>query len=74
MIALALLTAATAQSLPAAPPTPVVVRQARATVTVISAPRIEFARIERDSPQLLRDTTIRSTDGSTQPARLVEFQ
>ena len=49
-------------------------RQAQATVTIVSAATIRFAELERSQPELLRDTQVDDADGSTQPARLVEFE
>ncbi len=50
------------------------VRQARATVTILSAARLRFADIERDQPQSLRQTVVRAADGSVEVLKLVEFQ
>ncbi len=49
-------------------------RQAQATVTILPAARLRFSEIEREQPKLLRETVIRAADGSTQRAKLVEFQ
>lgn len=49
-------------------------RQAQATVTILPAARLRFSEIERNQPHLLRETVIRAVDGSTQRAKLVEFQ
>ena len=49
-------------------------RQAQVTVIILPAARLRFSEIEREQPMLLRETVIRAPDGSTQPAKLVEFQ
>lgn len=49
-------------------------RQAQATVRILPFAALRFAEIERGSPRSLRSTAIRSSDGATQPARLVEFE
>jgi hypothetical protein len=49
-------------------------RQAQATVTILPAARLRFSEIEREQPRLMRETLIRAPDGSTQRAKLVEFQ
>ena len=48
--------------------------RAQATIRIISAAELRFEDIERLSPQRLRLSTIRSTAGHAQPAKLVEFQ
>ena len=73
MVLLALLAATTAAAV-SQPAATTAVRQAQATVTIIKAPVIHFQEIERSNPQLLRDTEVRSPDGTIQRARLVEFQ
>jgi hypothetical protein len=50
------------------------VRQARATVTILSAAPLRFSEIERERPHLLRQSVVRSADGSVQVLKLVEFQ
>ena len=50
------------------------VRQAIATVTILRAEPLRFAEIERERPELLRDTVVRRPDGSVEQFRLVEFQ
>jgi hypothetical protein len=72
---LALATAALAVPLERAEPeagTPV--RQATATVTILRAEPLRFTDIEREQPQLLRETLVRGSDGSAEKLRLVEFQ
>ena len=49
-------------------------RQARATVTIRPAASLRFADIERDRPQLLRDSRVRGADGALETLRLVEFE
>jgi hypothetical protein len=49
-------------------------RQAQATVIILPAASLRFSEIESEQPERLRETVIRSADGSTQRARLVEFQ
>ena len=50
------------------------VRQARASVTILSAARLRFAEIERERPQSLRPSVVRGPDGSVEMLKLVEFQ
>jgi hypothetical protein len=49
-------------------------RQARATVRILRVEPIHFQEIERDRPKLLRSTNLRTNDGKTEPARLIEYQ
>ena len=49
-------------------------RQARVVVTIIKSEQLRFAEIERSQPDRLRQSIIRSRDGTAQPARLVEFE
>jgi hypothetical protein len=56
------------------PQAAVPVRQARATVTILSAAKLRFADIEREQPKSLRETVVRAADGSVEVLRLVEFQ
>ena len=72
---LALASAALAVPLePVEPQAAVPVRQARATVTILSAARLRFAEIEREQPKSLRETVVRAADGSVEVLKLVEFQ
>ena len=72
---LALASATLAVPLEAAEPQAAVpVRQARATVTILSAASLRFADIERDQRQSLRKTVVRAADGSAEVIKLVEFQ
>ena len=48
-------------------------RQAQATVRIIRVEPVRFAEIERERPKALRSTDIRSPDGRTEPARLLEY-
>ncbi len=50
------------------------VRQARASVTILSAARLRFSEIEREQPQSLRPSVVRGPDGSLEVLKLVEFQ
>ena len=50
------------------------IRQARATVTILSAASLRFSEIEREQPQSLRSTVVRGADGSVELLKLVEFQ
>lgn len=61
--------AAAAPSVPASPE-----RQARAMVTIVSSAALRFAEIEKSRPKALRETRVRSADGSLQTVRLVEFE
>ena len=56
------------------PQAAVPVRQARATVTILTAAKLRFTDIERDQPKSLRQTVIRAADGSVEVIKLVEFQ
>ena len=49
-------------------------RQARAMVTIVSNAALRFAEIEKSRPKALRETRVRSADGSLQTVRLVEFE
>ena len=49
-------------------------RQARATVRIVRVEPVRFAEVERQRPQDLRSTVVRSSDGRTEPARLLEYQ
>jgi hypothetical protein len=59
---------------PVEPQAAVPERQARATVTILSAAKLRFADIERDQPKSLRETAVRGADGSIEVLKLVEFQ
>ena len=50
------------------------VRQAQATVTILSSARVRFSELERDRPNTLRETRVRAADGSVETVKLVEFQ
>jgi hypothetical protein len=67
LLATAIATASTVS--PAAPD-----RQARATVRILRVEPIRFQEIERERPELLRSTNLRTQDGRTEPARLIEYQ
>lgn len=49
-------------------------RQARATVRIERAAALRFAEIEQRAPHRLRTTELRTAEGTTQRARLVEFE
>jgi hypothetical protein len=49
-------------------------RQAEATVTILSSAQVRFTEIERDRPNILRETRVRAADGSVETVKLVEFQ
>ena len=49
-------------------------RQARATVRIIRVEPIRFQEIERRQPEMLRQSLIKSQDGKSEPARLLEYQ
>jgi hypothetical protein len=49
-------------------------RNARAMVLIVRPAELRFKEIQRDQPELLRDTVVQSADGQVQPAKLVEFQ
>ena len=72
---LALATAALAVPLERAEPRAIApVRQAQATVTILSAARLRFSQIEREQPRSLRHSVVRGPDGSVEVLKLVEFQ
>jgi len=48
--------------------------QATAMVRILPGAALHFAQIEKTAPERLRDTTIRAPDGTSEAARLVEFQ
>ena len=64
--------AALAAAMPPAPVSPG--RQAQATVTILSSASLRFAEIEKARPEALRETRVRTADGSLQTVRLVEFE
>ena len=70
LLALAAAIAGTQADTPPAEPR----RQARATVRILSGAPVRFAEIEAERPKVLRSTVVRSTDGTTQPAKLLEFE
>ena len=76
MVLLAALVLATSPAEPSAPQPQRVTaeRQAVAIVRILPGAQLRFAEIEKSSPERLTDTRIRTADGSTEPARLVEFQ
>ena len=49
-------------------------RQAIAMVRIVPGAQVRFSEIEQSAPERFRDTQIRGVDGSSEPARLVEFQ
>jgi hypothetical protein len=48
--------------------------QARVTVRIEQGMVLRFAELERDQPQRLHERMVKASDGSLQPARLVEFE
>ena len=73
MMIIALLAAAAAAATPTAPSSPErqLVRQATATVRIISGARVDSATTPRDA--LVRQVKLESADGSRQALKLVEF-
>jgi len=70
MIILAAILAATPMPLePVAPE-----RQARAVVRILKGEALRFAELEKFDPHVLRETTVRSPEGTEEKARLVEFE
>ena len=63
---------AAAATIPAPPPRPVVIEQARATVRIVSGAGIRLG--DKTADAQLRSTQFRDSDGSSHPAKLVEFQ
>ena len=49
-------------------------RQAQAIVRILPGAALRFAEIEQSAPETLRDTQVRTPDGTPEPARLIEFQ
>lgn len=49
-------------------------RQAKATVRIVRVEPVRFEEIERKRPSLLRSTYLRTRDGKSEPARLLEYQ
>ena len=48
-------------------------RQAYAMVRILPGAQIRFAELEHSAPERFTDTHIRTADGSSAPARLIEF-
>ena len=70
MLILAAALAATATpSEPVAPES-----QARAVVRILKGEAVRFAEVEKNDPQLLRETTVHSPEGAEEKARLIEFE
>ena len=65
------LVAATAAAQPSDRPAASAVHQAKASVRIVSGERITAERLPESA--LVRDTEVRSADGSLKTARLVEF-
>jgi hypothetical protein len=65
-----------AAALATLPPTPraSVVAQATATIRVVAAVRIKLDGSTNPGAPPARDSAIRAGDGSTMPAKLIEFQ
>ena len=61
---------------PASPPPQRVAaeRQAVALVRIVPGAQVRFSALENIAPESFTNTRIRAPDGSSQPARLVEFQ
>ena len=68
-----LLAAALATAAPPPPPT-AAVAQATATIRVIAAVRLKLDSPENAGAPHARDALVRAPDGSTHPAKLIEFQ
>ena len=74
MVILAALVLAAAP--PAAAPTPRIVAaesQAVAMVRIFRTEPVRFAEIEKTAPESFSDARITGADGSSEPARLIEF-
>lgn len=71
LFAAAILAASPVQS-PAEPVIPD--RQAQAMVRILPAAALRFAELEQASPEMFRESQIRSADGSATAVRLVEFE
>lgn len=71
-----LLAAAIAASAPAAsaPPAPAVQVQATATVRILSGVRLKLDSATNTDAPPAHDAVVMTKDGTTQPARLIEFQ
>ena len=58
----------------AARPEPVAAeRPAVAMVRILPGAPVRFSELEKQAPERLTDARIRTADGASQPARLVEF-
>jgi hypothetical protein len=71
MLLLALAAAAAASSAPSAPSAPLV-RQATATVRIVSGATITPTKLPQDAQ--VNDARVRGADGSEKTVRIVEFQ
>jgi hypothetical protein len=49
-------------------------RQAIAMVRIVPGAQVKFSELEKIAPESFTDARIRGSDGSSQAARLVEFQ
>jgi hypothetical protein len=76
MAILAAVLLAVSPSPPALPaPHPVTAeRQAVAVVRILPGAQFRYAELEKIAPASFTDAQIRDTDGSSRPARLIEFQ
>ena len=76
MVLFAALALAAESPEPASPPVQRVVaeRQAMAVVRILPGAQLKFSELEKSAPERFRDTQIRNADGSSEPARVVEFQ
>jgi hypothetical protein len=70
MMVLFALAAAAASATPAPPPR--IVEQARASVRIVSGVRVKLGTATADAQ--LRQTSFRDPDGTSRPAKFVEFQ
>ena len=76
MLLFAALALAPSPAEPASPPVQRVLaeREAMAVVRILPGAQLKFSELEKSAPERFRDTQIRDADGSSQPARVIEFQ
>jgi ABC-type molybdate transport system substrate-binding protein len=70
----ALILAVAATSGGSTPPAAGARAHATASIKILSAASLRFDELERTEPTALRETQVRSADGSVQQLKVVEFQ
>ena len=75
MVVFAALVLAAAPAALVAPPQPVAAeRQANAMVQIFKGAPVRFSELEKSAPASFSNARIRGADGSSEAARLIEFQ